>query len=187
MAEFFDPLKQLGDPLQHQKIYDFERDILRVKNPLDTDFVFTYDLLPQTVYAGQTKDMERYLVRRFIWGMMGHIYNQFASKAMQDYEAKFEKMHPDTISDAYIRNTQIYDKIKRVDDPLFQEQVVKDCILGVVSKFGRDRVLPTVRNSGQVDPNTPLYMSLIDKFSTSLDDTSPKEPLAPAQQEVMLG
>ncbi|HEX9059100.1 MAG TPA: hypothetical protein VF941_02880 [Clostridia bacterium] len=184
MAEFYDPLKHLGDPLQHQKMYDFERDILRVKNPLNTEFTFYYDLLPHTIPVGATKDMERYLVRNFIFHMMQHIYNQMATHEMEEKEQAFRKMHPDTIEDPYLRNTQIYDKMKRFDDPTFQQQVVKDCILGVVKKFGRDRVLPPQQKQGSLDPNTPLYMSLIDKFSTQLEDI-PAQPEHPVAQEAI--
>ncbi len=154
----------------HQKMYDFERDILRVKNPLQEDFEFVYDMLPIIVSAGGTKDMERYLVRRYIWNMIGHLYNIFAADKMEKAEEAFRRTHPDVMDDPYLINQQIYLKMKRADDPLFQETVIKDCVIGVVSKYGSNRQIPKVANSGKLDANTPLYQSLIDGFKTLVDD-----------------
>jgi hypothetical protein len=174
----------------HQKLYDFERDILRVKNPLDKDFTFIYDQLPVTVPAQGTKDMERYFVRRYIDAMIGHIYNLFAEAKMKDAEESFKRTHPDVMDDPYLINTQIYDKMKRSDDPLFQKQVINDCIVGVVKKYGSDRQLPRGVENGRLDPHTPLYQSLIDGFKTLADDSTltpeVKEEVIPEAQ-VQLG
>lgn len=163
-------------------MYDFERDILRVKNPLDEDFTFIYDQMPKVVPAKGTADMERYFVRRYIDAMMGHIYNLFAEKKMHDAEESFRRVHPDVMDDPYLINTQIYDKMKRSDNPDFQRQVIADCIVGVVKKYGSDRQLPAKSANGRLDPNTPLYQSLIDGFKTvgneeEVPETSPEAPL----------
>jgi hypothetical protein len=180
MAEWEDPVKFRGNMTNHQKMYDFERDILRVKNPLDTDFTFIYDQLPVTVIAHGTKDMERYFVRRYIDQMIGHIYNLFAEKKMVEAEETFKRTHPDIMDDPYLINQQIYLKMKRSDDPEFQKKVIADCIVGVVKKYGSDRQLPRGVENGRLDPNTPLYMSLIDGFKTLADD----DTLKPKADEV---
>ena len=175
--EVNDPVRYRGDLTTHQKMYDFERDILRVKNPLDKDFTFIYDGLPITVPAQGTKDMERYFVRNYIFNMIGHIYNLFAEEKMKSAEESFKRTHPDIMDDPYLINTQIYDKMKRSDNPEFQKKVIADCIVGVVKKYGSDRQLPRSVENGKLDPNTPLYMSLIDGFKTlTTDDTLKEEP-----------
>ncbi len=161
-------------------MYDFERDILRVKNPLSTDFEFVYDQMPFIVPANGTKDMERYLVRRFIDEMIGHVYNIFAEKKMADSEEAFKRTHPDVMDDPYLINQQIYLKMKRSDDPELQKKVIADCIIGVVKKYGSDRQLPTnVAINGRLDPNTPLYQSLIDGFRSVNETESVQEAEVP--------
>lgn len=177
MSDAYDPVRHLGNPQHHQRMYDFERDVLRVKNPLNTDFEFIYDSIAIIVPAGRTKDMERYLVRRFIWNMIGHIYNQFAEKKMKDAEEAFKRTHPDIMEDPYLINTQIYDKMKRADDKQFQKQVIKDCIVGLVSRFGANRVVAQKPQNGRLDPNTQLYEQLINDFKTVIPNTT-EQPLA---------
>jgi len=185
LPDYLDPVRFLGNMANHQKIYDFERDILRVKNPLETDFTFIYDQIPITVAAHATKDMERYLVRRYIWNMIETIYNQFAAARMAKAEEQFRISHPEVMEDPYLINTQVYDKMKRSDDPAFQKQVIDDCVLGVVSKYGTNRTLPKQAKNGQLDPNTQLYQTLIDGFKTispeAKAETQPtaQVPLAP--------
>ncbi len=178
MPEYLDPVRYLGNMTNHIKMYDFERDILRVKNPLDEDFTFIYDQLPVTVVSHGTKDMERYFVRRYIDAMIGHIYNLFAEKKMVEAEEAFKRTHPDVMDDPYLINQQIYLKMKRSDDPEFQKKVIADCIVGVVKKYGSDRQLPRAVENGKLDPTTPLYQSLIDGFKT-IDD----EVLKPVKEE----
>lgn len=184
MPEYLDPVRYLGNMANHQKMYDFERDILRVRNPLNQDFEFIYDGLPIIVPAQGTLDMERYLVRRYIWNMIGHIYQQFAARKMAEAEEAFRRNHPDVMDDPYLMNTQIYDKMKRSDDPEFQQKVIKDCIVGVVSKYGSNRAMPKQAKNGSLDPNTPLYMNLIDDFKTVLTDEA-KQQTAPAQSPLL--
>lgn len=182
-----DPVKHLGNPVNHQKMYDFERDILRVKNPLDTDFQFIYDMLPIIIPSKGTRDMERYLVRRYIEDMIGHIYNLFAEKKMIDAEEAFKRTHPDVMDDPYLINQQIYLKMKRADNPEFQKKVIDDCIIGVVRKYGSDRQLPKQVQNGHLDVNTPLYMSLIDGFKTIAPEevTPPVQPVSMQSESVL--
>jgi hypothetical protein len=181
MPDYQDPTRFLGNMQNHQKMYDFERDILRVKNPLTTDFTFIYDMLPITVPSQGTLDIERYLVRRYIWAMIGHIYEQLNEARIEKAHEAFSRTQPDVIDDPYLLNTKIYDRLPRSDDPKFQEQVIKDCIIGVVKKYGSDRQIPKQVQNGRLDPNTPLYMTLIDGFKT-LDQNSQLEvPAQPSQ------
>lgn len=166
MPEYYDPVRHLGPQANHQKLYDFERDVLRVKNPLNQDFTFHYDMLPRVVPANGTQDWERYLVRRYIWNMIGYIYNLFAAKKMASSVEAFRRTHPDVVDDPYLLNEQIYLKMKRSDDPEFQQKVIQDCVVCLVSKFGSNRVLPKRPTGGEIDPNTPLYDKLIDDFKT---------------------
>lgn len=177
MPDYIDPVRYRGNMTNHQKMYDFERDTLRVKNPLDTDFTFIYDQIPVTVVSMGTKDMERYFVRRYIDAMIGHIYNIFAEKKMTDAEESFRRTHPDVMDDPYLINQQIYLKMKRSDDPEFQKKVIADCIVGVVKKYGSDRQLPKQVINGRLDPNTPLYQSLIDGFKTITDEPVNTDPV----------
>lgn len=184
MPEFQDPTRFLGNQVNHQKMYDFERDILRVKNPLQQDFEFVYDMLPIVIPTGGTRDMERYLVRRYISAMIGHIYNLFAEKKMEQAREAFMRSHPDVMDDPYLINTQIYDKMKRSDDPEFQKKVIADCIIGVIKKYGSDRQLPREMKNGNLDVNTPLYQSLIDGFRTLADTEKTSTPQALKQTTV---
>lgn len=186
MADFDDTTRFLGNTANHQKMYDFERDILRVKNPLDEDFTYIYDRMPITVISHGTKDMERYFVRRYIDAMIGHIYNLFAEAKMAEAEAAFKKTHPDIMDDPYLINQQIYLKMKRSDDPAFQKKVIDDCIVGVVTKYGSDRQLPKQIENGKLNPNTQLYQSLIDGFKT-VDDNMVKDKPASEEATVALG
>lgn len=193
MPEFLDPVRYLGNMQNHQRMYDFERDILRVKNPLNTDFTFIYDMMPITVPANGTKDMERYLVRRYIWNMIGHIYNQITEAKVEKATEAFQRTHPDVIDDPYLINEKIWLKLPRVDNPEFQQKVIKDCVVGVVSKFGSNRTLPNRPTNGLLDPNTPLYEQLINDFKVvgvpeeagSPAPFNPQEPLpaVPASAE----
>lgn len=173
MPEYLDPVRYLGNMANHQKMYDFERDILRVKNPLEEDFTFVYDQMPIVVPAHGTRDMERYLVRRYIWAMIDHIYQQINSEKMQKALTSFEKSNPDAIIDPYLVNEQIYLKLPRSDNPEFQQKVIQDCIVGLVAKHGSNRVAPKGPKNGQLDPNTPLYQTLIDGFKTVGVDEAP--------------
>jgi hypothetical protein len=170
MPESIDSVRYLGDAATHQKMYDFWHDVMRVKNPLNEDFSFVYDGLPVVIPAGGTRDMERYFLRVFIPEMIGHIYNQFAAPKMEEMKEKFERTHPDIMSDPYLINEQIYLKMKRSDDPEFQKKVCEDCIVGVVKKYGSDRQLPRQQQVGKLDPNTPLYMKYIEDFKTVIVD-----------------
>lgn len=180
MSDFYDPVKHLGPAINHQKIYDFERDIVRVKNPLNQDFTFIYDLLPQQPVPGNgTKDMERYLFRRYLWAMMQHIYNQLTEARFDKAADAFSRNHPDVIDDPYLINEKIWLKLPRFDDPVFQRKVHADCYVGVVLKFGRNRVIPSRPNTGQLDPNTPLFQQLINEDTMVIgeDSTSEVQPL----------
>jgi len=179
MPEYIDPTRFLGNQANHQKMYEFEHDMMRVRNPLDQDFEFVFDGLPKIVSAKGTADMERYFVRRYIDAMIGHIYNLFAEKKMVEAEETFKRVHPDVMDDPYLINQQIYLKMKRSDDPELQKKVIKDCIVGVVKKYGSDRPLPKTETNGRLDPNTPLYQSLIDGFKTVGDFETVSEPEAP--------
>jgi hypothetical protein len=180
MPEYLDPTRYLGNQQNHQKMFDFERDILRVKNPLNTDFTFQYDSMPITIPASGTKDMERYLVRRYVWNIIGHIYNQITSDKFEKAHEAFTRTHPDVIDDPYLINEKIWLKLPRVDNPEFQAKIIKDCVLGVVSKFGTNRIVNTPKN-GQLDPNTPLFQQLINDFKMVGVDDVPAEPQAPLQ------
>lgn len=173
MPEYIDPTKYLGSITNHQKMYDFERDVLRVKNPLNAEFTFIYDQLPHTVPANGTKDMERYLARRFAENMISHLYNQFAEAQVEKFTEAFQRTHPDVIDDPYLINEKIWLKIKRADDPEFQKKVIKDCIVGVVSRFGANRTLPFAPKNTNLDPNTPLFEKLINDFKmVTVDEES---------------
>lgn len=165
MPEYLDPTRYLGNVQNHQKMYDFERDILRVRNPLNEDFEFIYDSMPVVVPASGTKDMERYLVRRYIWAMIGHIYNQITEDKYEKAHASFTRTHPDVIDDPYLINEKIWLKLPRADNPEFQQKVIKDCVIGVVSKFGTNRMVAG-KPKGALDPNTPLFQQLINDFKT---------------------
>ena len=170
MSEVSDPTRYLGNQQNHQRMYDFERDIVRVKNPLSADFTFVYDLMPISVPANGTKDMERYLFRRFLWAMMGEIHNQLTEKRMKEAGEKFSKSHPDALEDPYLLNTQIYDRLPRFDNAEFQKKVHDDCYVGLVSKFGANRTLPNRPTNGQLDPNTPLYQQLVNDDKQLIDE-----------------
>lgn len=189
MAEYLDPVRYLGNMANHQKMYDFERDILRVKNPLNEDFTFIYDMMPITVPAGGTKDMERYLARHYVKEMIGHIYNQINADRMEKAHEAFKRNHPDVIDDPYLLNEQIYLKLPRSDNPEFQKKVVADCIVGVVAKYGTNRQIPRAAQTGKLDPNTPLFQTLIDGFKSLVDEkpvaqtaTVPSQAVSPTQQ-----
>lgn len=184
MADYYDPVKHLGPAINHQKMYDFERDIIRAKNPLNQDFVFVYDLLPQPpIPKNGTKDMERYLFRRYVYSMMQHIFNQLTEARYIKAEDAFQRNHPDVIDDPYLLNEKIWLKLPRFDDPTFQRQVHDDCYMGVVTKFGSNRVIPNRPNPGQLDPNTPLYQHLIneDKMIIGGEDEMEAATEAPLQ------
>jgi hypothetical protein len=178
MPEYLDPTRYLGNQQNHQKMYDFERDILRVKNPLTTDFTFIYDMMPVVVPANGTKDMERYLVRRYVWNIIGHIYNQITEAKVEKATEAFQRTHPDVIDDPYLINEKIWLKLPRVDNPEFQRKIIADCVLGVVSKFGANRVVANAPKNGQLDPSTPLFEQLINDFKTVGVDEAASAPPA---------
>lgn len=190
MPEYLDPVRYLGNMQNHQKMYDFERDILRVKNPLNQEFTFQYDMMPVTVPAGGTRDMERYLVRRYISNMIGHIYNQITEEKYAKAHEAFTRTHPDVIDDPYLINDKIWLKLPRADNPEFQQKIITDCIVGVVSKFGANRTILN-KPKGQLDPNTPLFEQLISGFkivglgedepvtAAPVDPTAPLMPSEP--------
>lgn len=184
MPEYLDPVRYLGNMANHQKMYDFERDILRVKNPLNEDFTFVYDMLPITVPAQGTKDIERYLVRRYIWAIIGHIYNQITAEKFEKAHEAFTRTHPDVIDDPYLLNEQIWLKLPRPDNAEFQQKVINDCIVGVVTKYGSNRQILNKPKNGQLDPNTPLYQTLIDGFKTLTTEETKPESQQPIQQSV---
>lgn len=167
----------------HQKMYDFERDILRVKNPLSADFTFIYDGMPVTVPALGTKDMERYLFRRFLWAIMAQIYDQITEAKFEKAHESFTRTHPDVIDDPYLINEKIWLKLPRFDNPEFQKKVHDDCYVGVVSKFGSNRMVLNKPKNGQLDPNTPLFQQLInDDKELLLDEpAAPLPPLMPTE------
>lgn len=181
MPDYLDPVRYLGNMSNHQKMYDFERDILRVKNPLAEDFTFVYDSLPITIPAQGTKDMERYLVRRYIWAILGHIFEQLNSERIEKAHEAFTRTQPDVIDDPYLLNTKIYDRLPRADDPKFQEQVIKDCVVGLVSKYGSNRTIPKAASNGKLDPNTALYHKLIDGFKSIIPENQTPKQAQPTQ------
>ena len=83
-------------------------------------------------------------------------------------------------------NTQIYDRLPRADNPEFQKKVHDDCYVGLVSKFGANRTLPNRPTNGQLDPNTPLYMQLVNDDKQLIDEVV-TTPLQPVTQAVVLG
>lgn len=165
----------------HQKMYDFERDILRVKNPLNQDFTFIFDAMPIIIPSLGTRDMERYYVRRYVEAMIGHIYNQITEQRYDKAHEAFSRTHPDVIDDPYLLNEKIWLKLPRSDNPEFQKKVIDDCIVGLVRKFGSNRVVPKVVENGKLDPNTQLFQTLIDGFKTIIPDNKTKEQSVQSQ------
>src|ERR1017187_7277337 len=123
MPEWLDPVKYLGSQQNHQKAYEFERDIIRAKNSLNADFNWQYDGLPEVVPALSTVDMERYKFRRYVEAMISHVFNQVTELKFSKAHEAFTRTHPDVIDDPYLINEQIWLKLPRIDDPTFQKQV----------------------------------------------------------------
>lgn len=171
MPDFYNPTQHLGSALSHQKMYDFEHDMLRVKNPLNADFTYMYDSENFTVPANGTVEMERYRFRRYLQQIMGHIFDQVQTARFEKAQESFTRTHPDVINDPYMMNEQVWLKLPRADDLEFQKKVHDDCFVGVVSKAGANRIITQRPNNAQLDPNTPLYQQLINDDNRMIDDT----------------
>ena len=147
----------------HREMYHRSRDILRVYNPLSTDFKFKYDSVWYKVPAGSTKDFERYLARKFFHDisahMIGLIIQERGNRALEERRSKGLA----DLIDKYEENRAIWDKMPRMDNKQLLEEIGDQVILGLVEEFGAET--EPDNDTARRDSPDPTDVQIVERFS----------------------
>ena len=181
---YLDPIKYQGDMAWHETNHLFWKDIIRVKNPLDSDFRFKYDSIWTTVKANSTKDMERYLAVHFCRKMFQTIANQVIAEKGEKALTEMAKTQPNLLQDKYQESVQIWMKLPNLNNADLARKIYTDLWIGVVEKYGEDRDIPTV-NRGKINPNTTLFEQIEEEFKNVRVGETPSPP-SPTTASVVL-
>jgi len=114
------------------------RDVIRIYNPLDTDFKFFYDGYPNVIKANSTKDVERYKAELYFKKISQYIIGQMGiAKGNELLEERRKRGVPEFL-DKYVENREIWDKVPKMDDPVLLKEIADKVILGLVEEYGMD-------------------------------------------------
>lgn len=116
------------------------KDLIRVYNPTDFPFRFTWDSYPQIVPSKGYKDMERYLAEVYFRKMSQKLIGEdqllkgkeLLDKRMADFGTGFP--------DRYIENKEVWDRVPRIDDEKLLDEYSKILIIGLVEEYGIEDV-----------------------------------------------
>lgn len=172
-----DPTRTGGNLEIHRKMYFYSRDVIRIKNPLEEDFRFKYDSIWNAVKAGETKDVERYLAEAFLDAISQKIIGDMIAAQAQAAIDEFSKTNKNLLVDKYIENREIWMKLPRTDNRDLLAKIAKDCVVGLVEKFGEEREIPQ-EEKAKLNPNTPLYQELMNELTKQrVTDSLPQAPI----------
>lgn len=147
------------------------QDILRINNPLERDFRFQFNGFWNTVKAGSTKDVPRYLAAHYFKKMSEYIIGERARRMGEDLLAKRKKSGSPDFLDKYVENKEIWEKVPRVDDPTLLADLAPQLVLGVVEEYGMEEPEQEVAQQH----TTINYNPIQDQIIASMNTKIPKE------------
>lgn len=151
-------------------------DIIRVYNPLDVKFTFKYDGYPQSVAPKSTKDFPRYLAALYFKKIADVMIGQQILAKGEELKKLREKQFGKTFWDKYQENTEVWDKVPRLDDENLLKAVRDTVILGLVEEYGYDELPESAEPIKPLDFR-PMHDQLFDEIEIRVTDKEPKAPL----------
>jgi len=127
--------------LTRREMARYSRDLIRVYNPLDVPFRFTWDSYPQVIPAKGHKDIERYLAREYLHKMSEKLIGEQMLKAGEELKALREKQLGKTFLDKYEENKEVWDRVPRLNDEKLIAEHAKVLIVGLVEEYGMEDVI----------------------------------------------
>lgn len=164
------------------------QDIIRVYNPLDTDFRFLYDGFPNTIKSKSYKDMERFKARLYIKKITQYIIGEMQQNIGDSLIQKRRKRGLDEILDKYQENVQIWNNTPRLDNSDLLKQIIGEVVVGLVEEYGKEEPLPEQR----LEPRNPLENMQEQIFSgltnkkIDLEKTKPDTPEVKPLKEIKI-
>ncbi len=116
------------------------RDLIRVYNPTEYPFRFTWDSYPITIPAKGHKDIERYLAEVYLRKISQKLIGEMQMKQGDELKALREKQFGKSYNDKYVENKEVWDKVPKLDDPKLIDEISKIVILGLVEEYGMEEV-----------------------------------------------
>ena len=130
-----------ANDLYRREREDRERDIIRIFNPLDHDFIYKYDGRNWKVPAKSSKDEPRYLAEKFVHDICNYIIDQ---RIINKGESLIEDMRMKggnsiDLEDPLFLNTKIWDKVDQASTrDKMRAEIIPLVVLGIVSRYGED-------------------------------------------------
>lgn len=115
-------------------------DTIRIFNPLDHPFRFYWDSFPWVVPAQGTKDVPRYIAMHYFKKMSDTLIGQQLLAQGAELLAMREKQFGKRFNDKYEENTEVWDRVPKLNDPELMAAVMERVILGVIEEYGLEQL-----------------------------------------------
>lgn len=128
------------EELWHAEQERRSRDIIRIANPTDKEFVIIWGHPPKyfRVPANGTLDVDRYLAEAYWRDMTVQMINEMGVKMGADLIERISKTKPDVMYDDYLIQKEVWDKVPRTDNEKILRELTPKLWLGLVRKYGLD-------------------------------------------------
>src|ERR1700722_1219048 len=121
------------------------KDLIRVYNPTDYPFRFTWDSYPIVIPAKGHKDIERYLAEVYLRKMSQKLIGEdqllkgkeLLDKRMKDFGTGFQ--------DKYIENQEVWNRVPKINDEKLIDEYAKILVVGLVEEYGIEDVVDRER------------------------------------------
>lgn len=155
-------------------------DTIRVYNPLDHTFAFMYDRYWHRIGAHATKDMDRYLAKHFFKKICDKMIGDQIMLKGNELKALREKQMGKQFLDKYEENTEIWDRVPKLNDPELIDQIKQVVLLGVVEEYGLDE--PDIEPQQQDKPMdfTPMHEQIFNTIDNKIARDTPAPEYTPA-------
>lgn len=116
------------------------RDLIRVYNPTDKPFRFTWDSYPIIIAARGTKDIERYLAEVYLRKMSQLLIGEQILQKGEELKALREQQMGKTFLDKFEENKEIWDRVPKLNDEQLIAEHASILIQGLVEEYGMEDI-----------------------------------------------
>ena len=120
-------------------------DNIRIYNPMEHSFRYMYDRYWHTVPAKSYKDVQRYLAIHYFKKICDYMIGQQILAKGEELKKLRERQLGKQYLDKYEENTQVWDRVPRLNDPELIEQIKGIVIVGLVEEYGMEEPEPDLR------------------------------------------
>ncbi len=177
MDDFDRAAKQEAEmELTRREMARYSRDLIRVYNPLDIPFRFTWDSYPQVIPAKGHKDIERYLAKMYLQLISEKMIGEQMLEKGKELKALREKQLGKTFLDKYEENKEVWDRVPRLNDEKLINEISKIVILGLVEEYGMEDV---VEQQQQIEKKDSPYDEAFKRMDRKIldDDIIDERPI----------